>query len=121
MIGVLVPGHAQLVALRGVAVGAVTSEVLKLREVAVGSFGTCNGSYSNGLVLRSMPARLIPRRIGRGREFMNCQVAKTTGELRSLVIAMVAQISLPESQINGVRIRGDQIRHRGVAKTGGKS
>ena len=52
---------------------------------------------------------------------MNCQVAKTTGELRSLVIAMVAQISLPESQINGVRIRGDQIRHRGVAKTGGKS
>ena len=28
MIGVLVPGHAQLVALRGVAVGAVTSEVL---------------------------------------------------------------------------------------------
>ena len=53
---------------------------------------------------------------------MNHQVAeKTTDALRSLVIAVVAQISLPEPQINGVRVRGDEIRHRGVAKTGGKS
>lgn len=54
-------------------------------------------------------------------EFMNHQVTKTTDALKSLVIAVVAQISLPKSKINGVSVGGDEIRHRGVAKTGRKS
>ena len=34
---------------------------------------------------------------------------------------MVAQIPLPEPEIDGVRVRWDEVRHRSVSEAGGKS